>query len=198
MRSIGFSGEDELAEALAKRCVHHLNPDLHFESMRPRQGGKSGVERKFGSYIKTAEHYPILVMIDLDDGECPPSVYNGFLRSNGLTQLPRMLVLSIIQKETEAWLLGDYEGLCKFLGLNAVDLRGCPEEIVDPKKFIVDLARDSRRYADEICPTVGAKVGPGYNYWLSQFVEQQWNVERATERCPSLHRTLERLRNLWE
>ncbi len=198
MLFIGFSGEDELSEALARRCVEHVFPDITFHSMRPRQGGISGVKKQFRKYVTTANSYPILVMIDLDAEECPPSARSGLLAEHNIAELPRQLILSIIKREAEAWLLGDSNGIAEYLGIPNRDITERPEELADPKVAIIDLARTSARYRDEICPDArgDAKVGPGFNFRLTEFVRHQWDVETAAERCPTLMRTLERLRNL--
>lgn len=198
MQFIGFSGEDELSEALAQRCVAHVLPEITFYSMRPRQGGVSGVRKQFGTYVATANHFPILVMIDLDKEDCPPSVRSGLLATHRISALPRQLILSIVKRESEAWLLGDSDGIAEYLGVPDRDITGSPEELADPKVAIIELAQTSPRYRDEICPDKkgDAKVGPGFNFRLSEFVKRQWNVETAADRCPTLMRTLERLNNL--
>lgn len=198
MQFIGFSGEDELSEALAQRCVEYVLPEMTFHSMRPRQGGVSGVKKQFGSYVATANHFPILVMIDLDDEECPPSARSSLLASHRIADLPRLLILSIVKRESEAWVLGDRDGIAGYLGIPNRNITGSPEELADPKVSIMELAQTSPRYRDEICPDAkgDAKVGPGFNFRLTEFVKRQWDVKIAARNCPTLMRTLERLNNL--
>lgn len=198
MQFIWFSGEDELSETLAQRCVKHVLPDVTFHSIRPRQGGISGVKKQFGTYVATANNFPILVMMDLDAEHCPPSARSNLLAKHNIADLPRQLVLSIVKRESEAWVLGDSDGIAQYLGIPNRDITGSPEELADPKVAIIDLARTSVRYRDEICPDAksDAKVGPGFNFRLTEFVKREWNVETAAERCPTLMRTLERLNNL--
>lgn len=198
MNWIYFSGEDEVAEALARRCVEHVLPEMIFYSIRPRQGGIDGVISKFPSYLSTSRNYPFFVMIDLDNKECPPSVRSDLLAALNITDLPRQLILSIVKRESEAWVLGDSNGIAQYLGIPNRDITGSPEELADPKVAIIDLARTSARYRDEICPDPrgDAKVGPGFNFRLREFLKLQWNIEAAAERCPTLMRTLERLNKL--
>jgi hypothetical protein len=198
VRWIYLSGEDEVAEALARRCVERVLPELTFQSIRPRQGGIDGVIEKFPSYLDTSRNYPFFVMIDLDRKECPPSARADLLTKHNITDLPRQFILSIVKRESEAWLLGDSDGIAEYLGIPDQGITGNPEELPDPKGAIIQLAKTSPRYRDEICPDAkgDAKVGPGFNFRLTEFVKRQWNIETAAKRSPTIMRTLERLNNL--
>ena len=196
--TIFFSGEDILAEALAARCVAHSLPDFQFCSIRPGQGGRSGVEAKLESYIGTARSIPFLVMLDLDDAPCPPGLRSSLLRKAKTIALPSKMVLSVVTRESEAWILGDAERLANFLGIDAHRVPASPENLRDPKKVVVQLAEFSRQYKREICPEPDNKVGPGYNDVLRKFVREQWRPDISAQNCPSLTRTLDRLASLKE
>lgn len=195
---ISFSGEDELSEALARRCVAHSLPHTSFFSMRPSQGGKDGVMSKFGSYIDSAAAYHFLVMIDLDHVSCPPSLRTALLRQAHASTIPPRMVLSIAKPEVEAWILGDREKLAEFFGIGTDVVPYQPEELPDPKATLVQLARRSRAYKQDFCPRVGttSKVGIGYNDILRDFVRDFWRPEVAANECGTLRRTLHRLQEM--
>jgi hypothetical protein len=196
-----FSGEDVLAEALASRCVLQVLPDFHFQSIRPFQGGKDWLLKyKMPGYFATAERVPFLLMIDQDAGDCPPSVRAEILRFANRQGIPAKLVLSVVTRESEAWLLGDGEMLAGFLDIDSVQIPTSPESENDPKSVLLSCANFSQRYREEICPTNAchSRVGPGYNAVLSAFVRENWRPLEAAKRCPSLKRTLDRLEQLKE
>lgn len=198
--TIAFSGEDTLSEALARRCVSHTLPETEFCSMRPNQGGNAAVRDKFSSYLQTARGYPFLVILDLDDLACPPALRAELLRRAGATDLPQSFVLSVVAREAEAWVLGDRTSLASFLAVDLAMLPVAPEHLPDPKATLVQIGRNSRTYRADLCPRAGtsAKVGAGYNDVLSDFVQSHWRPDVAALSCPTLQRTLERLRRLTE
>lgn len=200
VRYIAFSGEDALSEAVAYKCVNKALPGWEFQSWRPRQGGSSGVRQNFQSYVKTAATQPVVVMIDLDDAECPPTLKAQLLAQARVRQVPPRLVLAIVKREVESWLLGDRQTLSDFLGISPNLIRANPEELIDPKTELVELAKNSKMYRNELCPkpNISAKVGVAYNDVLSLFVSRHWNPTEAAQHCPSLQRILERLRRLQE
>lgn len=192
---IYFSGEDAIHEALARRCVEFCLGDLQFESVRPYQGGKDAVIAKFPSYCSTARIIPLIVFLDLDDAICPPSARSNLLTRFNLPDLPPLAHLAYLVRESEAWILGDSSGLSNFLEVTPRIVVVNPEGLADPKQALIDLARLSPKYADDVCPAIGAtsKVGPSYNAVMSEFISRHWRPEVAAENCPSLMRTLTRL-----
>jgi hypothetical protein len=107
-------------------------------------------------------------------------------------------------REVESWLLADAVGFAGVLGISVRNVPGNPDEIVDPKRKLIDLARTSRRREprDSIVPRRGstAKVGPDYNGCLTAFVAKSWNLTEAAKRSGSLRRfrsAVESFRPLW-
>jgi hypothetical protein len=196
--AISFSGEDGLSEALARRCVAYSLPDSDFHSMRPAQGGKEAVKVKFPSYLRSATAYRFFVMLDLDDVSCAPALRAELLGSANVADLPRNLVLAVVKREAEAWVLGDRDSLARFLDVKSAIIPQRPEELADPKATLVQIARRSVVYRKDFCPKKGttSKVGAGYNDIVSDFVRNHWRPDVAANTCGTLHRTLERLRNM--
>ena len=197
---IAFSGEDALSESLAICCVRHTLPDFEVLPMRPQQGGRTAVEKNFASYVGTAKSLPFFVLLDLDDALCPPTARASILKRASVSNLPKYMIFSIIRRESEAWILGDPERLSQFLEVERRFFPDAPEILTDPKSDLIRIARKSRRLRREICPprASSATVGAGYNYVLGDFINRLWRPDIAATVCPTLERTLHRLKALKE
>jgi len=94
--------------------------------------------------------------------------------------------------------MADREAFSKYLliSMDKIPLR--TDQIADPKEFLVNLARKSRRLRlrKDLIPAHGStsKIGPGYNARLGEFVQKHWDVDKAAQNSPSLARALQRLR----
>jgi len=73
------------------------------------------------------------------------------------------------------------------------------EEIPDPKNFLIELVRGSRKKdlkrAIVPLPKTTPKQGPDYNAALIKFVYNHWEVEEAAKNSPSLRRTIDAIDN---
>jgi len=163
--------------------------------------GKRGIaymrQKAAGFNVRAKYGNPILMLVDfVDTGfECPPEVPFGWLPD----RTDKML-LRVVVRELESWLLADAKGLARFLGISDAVIPKNPEALHDPKQMLVNLARRSQRRAlrDAIVPPshVSSVVGPGYIASIEEFVARYWNVETAIERAPSLDRCITRLGEL--
>jgi hypothetical protein len=75
-----------------------------------------------------------------------------------------------------------------------------PDGLPDPKRALVNLARQSRRPAivADIVPRAGlsADVGPAYTARISEYASHHWRPDVARTNSPSLRRCMNRLREL--
>ena len=198
MTYIYFSGEDDLSEALAMRCVRYILPNFEFVNIRPRQGGIEGVRDKLQSYVAMALRDPLMVMIDQDKASCAPTRRQKFMDSAGVKSLPKNMVFSVVTQEAESWVLGDREGLARFLSAPTHQIPENPEILLDPKAEIIAIASKGGKFREKICPkpNTSARVGPDYNNVLCDFVLNHWHLPIAADKCPTLKRTLRRLEEL--
>ena len=102
--------------------------------------------------------------------------------------------------EIESWIMADRGALAAFLSIPVNRIPSTPDEIPQPKEFLVSLARRSRKKSlrDQLVPRIGAattKVGPEYNNCIGEFVRVHWDLECAEAVSPSLKRTLNRIRS---
>jgi hypothetical protein len=83
----------------------------------------------------------------------------------------------------------------KFLSLGKVP--SDPEEIADPKKYLVDLARRSRKRTirDDLVPAATARVGRLYNSLLVEYIRKYWRIEFAIKQSESLNRFIRKIKD---
>lgn len=185
--------EGLLDETVARKLVAHCGH-------RPGTGfGKRGHhhlrQKVFGFNVRATHGNPILLLVDfMDTGlDCPPAVVVSWLPEQ---PSPRLL-LRVVVREIESWLLADRDGMAEWLGLSSALIPTTPELLPDPKQTLVNLARRSRRKAIRAALTpaagISAVVGPEYVATMQEFITDEWNIDAARSSAPSLARCLERL-----
>lgn len=135
-----------------------------------------------------AKGLPVLLLTDLDSAPCPSGKV-----ADWLGRAPsRGFLFRICVREVEAWLLADREALAEFLKVKVTTLPLSPESLDDPKAKLIKLAQKSpRRIRLGLAP-----IGPDYNELLSGFIAENWSIDRAAERAPSLTRARQRVAEL--
>jgi hypothetical protein len=100
----------------------------------------------------------------------------------------------------ESWLMADAEALASFLGLSSNRIPQDPEQLDDPKREMVNLARRSRRAAirKDMVPREGSgrPVGSAYASRLIEYVQSSWRPEVAGRQAESLRRAIACLRRI--
>jgi hypothetical protein len=190
--SVALVAEDDLSMAVMNRLVA--------ASGRPIEVSRRLVERGFGNIKRSVLKYrqashviPHVVLTDLDRAECPAALREEW----GAADLPASMLFRVAVRETESWLLGDRHGFSAFAAVALNKVPQYPEALQDPKETLIGLVRRSRkrRLIDELVPAQGSPVsiGPLYNERLCTFAAHLWNIDAASEACPSLQRTRQRL-----
>ena len=142
---------------------------------------------------------PVLAMVDFMDTreECPPSIVSGWTPNRH----PNMLLRAVV-REVESWILADRRGIAKFLSIPLTSVPLSPEEEVDPKRKVIDLARNStkREIREGFVPKPDstAAVGSGYNPLMERFIHGEWSPAAARAAAPSLDKCMLRLAELAE
>lgn len=187
--------EGLLDEAVAQRLIRYSGHRVG--TTYGKQGAAYLHQKAAGFNVRTRYGNPILLLVDFADTKlsCPPEVSKSWLSD----QSPRLL-LRVVVREIESWLLADQDGIASLLGISVRHLPADPETLADPKQTLVNLARRSRRSMIRRSlvpqPGISAVVGPGYTGVMSSFVSKQWNIEKARQRATSLDRCLNRLSNI--
>lgn len=148
--------------------------------------GKQRLREQVQAYNNAARLAPWIVLADLDhDAGCAP-----LLVAEWLPEPSKGMRLRVAVHQVEAWLLGDRDGLARFLRVERDRIPRDPELLLDAKQTIVDLSTLSRSkdIRHDMVPAHGsrARVGPGYTSRLMEFAYRYWNIERAAEACTSL------------
>ena len=183
--------EDELSEALCYKIMLSSSITYHIGATY----GKCGygyIRKKISGFNNAAKGTPFLVLADLE-AQCAPKQINEWLN------IPKHhnLLFRIAVREAESWLLADRSGFASFLNIKKELIPTNPDGINDPKKLLINLAKQSRRRTlrQAIVPISGrtARIGPDYNGQLSYFVSNMWNISEAMENSESLRRTVKAL-----
>lgn len=184
-----------MSEAVAQRLIG----DVFGDGMVGNRLGRKGngyLIKKMPSFRQMAIREPVLILTDLDNANCPPELLQKW--SSGLN-LPENLLIRVAVREIEAWVLADRNGAASFLGVSPSLIPLNSEEIADPKRFLLNLARRARREVrSELVVARGAiaSQGMGYNRMLSSFVSDAWSLENAILGSASLSKAMLRLREL--
>ncbi len=181
--------EDVLSEGVLRKLLRHFDPKFSVVSCLGREG-YGFIKKNLPAFNEAAAQACFVVMTDLDDNGCAPSLrklwYNRPFNDN--------LLFRVAIIEVEAWLLANRRGFARYLGVPRERIPVDSQEIRHPKEFIIDLARSSRRreIMEAIVPRSSrrSRVGPDYNGCLLRFVDRHWNFEAARKNSDSLDRAL--------
>jgi hypothetical protein len=186
--------EGDLDEVVLRKIADHIG--FSIGSVYGRKG-KPHLLRALAGYNNAARFTSWIVMLDLDrDYECALAGLTAWLPQPAEGMFCRVAVRAI-----EAWLLADRDSIAAMLAIPRRRISTDPDSLDDPKRHLVDLARNSGRaeIRAAIVPRAesGRSVGPSYNAKMSDFVTAgRWRIEIARSKSASLQRSLERLQVL--
>lgn len=187
--------EDELSESVACRLIRDCIPDSSV-GFRLRKGGVGYLRSSFSKFCQMANREYVLLLSDLDRGQCAPNLIADWLAGRAL---PVKLLFRVPVREIEAWLLADRAGMASLFEVSEASLPTNPDDLLDPKQALLHAARRATRLIrSDLLRTRGtvSSQGLGYNRVLTSFVENGWDPNRARLNSPSLDRTMERLAKL--
>lgn len=191
---INLAVEDDLSDAVLRRIIDKVCPNFQVHVCYGKKG-ISYLQKNILSYNNAAKAVPYLVLVDLDQMECAPSLIKKWF-----TQ-PRHphLLFRIAVREVEAWLLADRKGIADFFSISQSRIPILIEEVDNPKQTLINLARLSRRITlrDAIVPPHGStcRQGADYNSVMIGFVQQHWDIGRACANSISLRKTVRCIEN---
>ena len=191
LKQVILAVEDELSEAISIQILKKFDIEI-WDTIRGE--GKTYLQQKALELNRSATGVAIFMLTDLDSPQnCPPKLIRSWIKA---TLNPRFL-FRVAVMEVESWVMADRIGFAAFLSIPPHRIPSLTDNILNPKEFLVSLARRSRKKAVRAAlvpmPGANAPVGIEYNTLLSGFVREQWNLERAATVSPSLKRTLDRL-----
>ena len=191
LNNVILAVEDRLSDAVATKILEKFDVEI---VKRIGYQGKSDLERKTFELNRAANGITVFMLTDLDSPRnCPPQLIQSWIKG----PLSRRFFFRVAVMEVESWLMADRIGFAAFLSIPPHRIPSLTDDILNPKEFLVSLARRSRKKSvrEGLVPMSGANtsVGIEYNALLSQFVRDHWNLEHAATVSPSLKRTLDRL-----
>jgi hypothetical protein len=172
---------DEAAAGKLVRATHHT-PGVCY--------GKHGwnyIRNKIQGFNQAARVLHCLALVDLMDTglACAPEIVTQWLPH----RRPKML-FRVVVRELESWLKADRGNLADFLSVDLAMLPIAPEQLADPKRELVNIARRSRyqriRSALVPAPESTAQVGKLYVSEMKQFIDERRDLEVARTAAPSL------------
>lgn len=183
--------EDRLSDAVATKILEKFDLEI---MKRIGYQGKSDLERKTPELNRAANGITVFMLTDLDSPrDCPPRLIRSWIKGS----LNPRFFFRVAVMEIESWIMADRIGFAAFLSIPLHRIPALTDNILNPKEFLVSLARRSRKKAVREAlvpmPSANVPVGIEYNALLIEFVREHWNLERAAAVSPSLKRTLDRL-----
>lgn len=163
--------------------------------------GKRGVsyviERAAG-FAARGEFAPILILADSMDvpSICPREAVRTLVPALSARALVRLA-----ERETESWLLASRMELARYFGVSMAQIPENPDQVVDPKQALVNIARRSPRgrIRQMFVPKErsSALVGEGYVDGFSEFMSDHWDSGSAAASSPSFSKFVLRSRELF-
>jgi hypothetical protein len=183
-----------LDEQVLRQLLTQANPQLTATVCYGKRG-REYVRQNLPRFNLAARHQPFIVLADLEQDECAPTLIQTWLP----TGLHSQLVLRVAVRTIESWLLADQKAFADFLGVSIhhASFPRDPEALDHPKQVVVNLARRSRfrQLREDLVPAPNSTSHVGKNYVgrLTQFVLNEWQAERARAHAPSLERAFRAL-----
>jgi hypothetical protein len=183
--------EDTLSEIVLRRLVslHGRFPPTVVVGLK----GNAYLRMKARELNRSALSVRVLLVTDLNHSyRCPADLIEDWLGNTA-----RNMTFRVAVTEIESWLLGDRHNFANLLGVPVERIPTLPDDVRDPKQFIVNLARKSRRRSvrDDFVPATGstATVGPAFAARLAAFSASTWEPGQAAVQSHSLRRAIRRI-----
>lgn len=152
--------------------------------------GRDDLRLNVPRFNQAARHRPFIILADLEMEKCASELLNKWLPGGHHENL----VLRIAVRMVESWLLADTAAFARFLGVTTHLIPQQPDQVMDPKSVVVNLAHRSRLRtirADLVpAPNSTSRIGKNYAGRLTEFVQTQWQAGRARLNSPSLDRAM--------
>jgi hypothetical protein len=189
--SLALVAEDKLTQAVLHKCVSEYLPG-HTVIRSDVMAGRGNVQRNLAAYANLSLRMPVIVCVDLDHDVCASALLSTW-RVAELAQ--RNLVVRVAVREIESWVLADRKRYASFVGGKSDSIPVAPDGIDDPKRFLLDFARQSasEELKRDLIPVNFSqypRIGRAYNLRMCKFVHDRWRPHVARTRSGSLDRAL--------
>ena len=187
--SVAVEGESDTG--MVRTLLAHVGISLAQPCLVKR--GVTNLDRLIPGLGRTSINNPWVVFRD-SDGRCPVELRTDLIGSRPHDE---GFELRLACSMTEAWLLADAENFSDRFKIPVQKIPRVPDELPHAKRELLRLCRSSRsrRIRDDMVRANGAP-GALYTSRLNEFALECWDVVKARERSPSLHRTIVRLESM--
>ena len=190
--SLNVACEGPTDEAVLMRLLHDCG--VHVGTTYVLRG-KDNLDAKLPGMKGAARTSRWLVLRDLNgDAECAPALATRLAKG-----APESFRLQVAVRKLESWLLADSEGMGAMLGVLPRLVPRSPDDLEDPRRELVVLARRSKRgrvRRDFLPQQPSARVGPGYTARIIEFAARDWDPDKALKRSPSLRSLIQYIQRL--
>ena len=194
MATINLLVEGEIDEIAAHKLVFEVG---HQVGVCYGKKGYPYIKNKIRDFNKSAQKTYYLALVDfMDTGySCPPQVVSTLLPHRN-----DLMFFRVVVREIESWIMADRINIARFLNVSIEKIPLNPEDEVDPKQKLVNIARISRssKIISALVPEQNstALVGKLYTSEIKRFIVDFWDINSARLNSPSLNKCLERLEEI--
>lgn len=161
--------------------------------------GGAEVKKELRRQAHISSPIPRIFILD-SDGKCPVDIRTSMLPEGSVENV----ALRVCDTEIESWLLADGAAFSRFFNIPLAKVES-PDGYNAKERMLACVERYGRRNCQEFVRRP-VKQGEGsayrfggrYRIILEQFLQQEWNAERAAVCSDSLSRALQRLKELHE
>ena len=192
-----------MGHAIIKRLLIYCDVDFVVEVEFPLRGGE--ILSQISSYNILSADIPVICLIDLNGGACPPQKIEKLLSE---TPKNDKFVFRIAVDEAESWLMSDRKGFARYFHLplelipqvksesrikpHIVELSFPYKPSIYLLNEIIPHSRNSKM-KEKLIPKDQAKKGREYNSTMINFIENRWNIDEATNNSYSLKKAVENI-----
>ncbi len=192
---INLAVEDELGEQMIRILLAQSGRTFPIGAVYGKRGN-SYLKKTLPAFNNAAKGMAYFVFTDLDNKPCATFMIEDWFHCP-IADYPRRrngnLLFRIAVREVESWIMADRKAFAEFLGISVYKIPTQTDDILDPKRFLLDLARSSRKkdLRDDLVPRPGEsrRIGPDYNGRLSEFLHSSWQASTAELHSSSLAKT---------
>ena len=197
--------EDVLTRKVVIRLFSRLKAKFPYVSLADGNPvvtqGNARLKEKAQKFREAAQFgIDSLLVTDLDAWATPNDLGRDWFGVLCLSELPDGFIFRVAVHEIESWILADKDGLARYLLISPDNFPDNSDTIPDPKKFLLNLvaAKCRKKRFREMLPLKGQKIGIGYNPVLSDFIDNQWDIDQAIFRSSSLKRAMGKITSFIE
>ena len=197
--------EDVLTRKVVIRLFSRLKTKFPYVSLADGNPvvtqGNARLKEKAQKFREAAQFgIDSLLVTDLDAWATPNDLGRDWFGVLCLSELPDGFIFRVAVHEIESWILADKDGLARYLLISPDNFPDNSDTIPDPKQFLLNLvaAKCRKKRFREMLPLKGQKIGIGYNPVLSDFIDNQWDIDQAIFRSSSLKRAMGKITSFIE